>query len=121
MLYGYGSDRAVFIQDALQKILGREIAIIGASGREDHTVKEIIEGSSPGRHEDGDIHILMFLGFSDTETSRAIDHFPRRDDIVLPIFCGLTEENYRWELSYLLEHLAEEHTRWMERSRRNEK
>lgn len=120
MLYGYGREQADTIRASFKETLGRDVALIGASGRERDTVDLILEAEDEGAFEEKDTRVLMFLGFSREEMSLAIDRFPRDADIGRPIFCGLTESNCRWKLDYLLEHLREEHARWTGKNRQPE-
>jgi hypothetical protein len=119
MLYGYGREQADKIRASFAETLGREVTLIGASGREYDAVDRIIEGEDEGAFEEKETRVLMFLGFSQEEMSLAIDRFPRDADISRPIFCGLTESNCRWKLDHLLEHLREEHARWTGKNRKS--
>lgn len=112
MLYGYGREHAEKVRHALGEILGRDVTLISASGREDDIVEDILETEEALVFEEKETRVLVFLGFSREELSSAIDRFPRESGIIKPIFCGLTESNCRWKLDYLLEHLREEHARW---------
>lgn len=112
VLYGYAKDQALAIEASLKRLLGRDVILISASGREDETVDEIIDAEGNAVFEKREDRVLMFLGFDDDQIALAMDDFPGDGPLPRPIFCGLTEENHRWKFSYLLEHLLEEHRRW---------
>jgi hypothetical protein len=112
LLYGYSRAQAERIAARMEEVLGRDVALLGASGGEDKTVDSLLEMEGTARFEERELRVLMFLGFDDILIARAMDHFPREEDLPRPIFCGLTEENQRWEFSHLLEHLLDEHRRW---------
>lgn len=119
MLYGYGREQADKIRASFAETLGRDVALIGASGREGDVVEDILAAEDEGAFGEKETRVLMFLGFPQEEMSLAIDRFPRETDIGRPIFCGLTESNSRWKLDFLLEHLREEHERWTGKNRRS--
>ncbi|MCU0844658.1 MAG: DUF3783 domain-containing protein [Spirochaetes bacterium] len=121
MLYGYAEHQAIGITASLKELLGRDVILISASGGEDETVEEILDSDEAPLFEEREDHVLMFLGFGESEISLAMDRFPKGGGIPRPIFCGLTEENHRWKLSYLLEHLLEEHRRWNEPAEKGER
>ncbi len=121
MLYGYAEHQAIGITASLKELLGRDVIMISASGGEDETVEEILDSEGAAVFEEREDHVLMFLGFGESEISLAMDRFPKGGDIPRPIFCGLTEENHRWKFSYLLEHLLEEHRRRSEPAERGER
>ncbi len=112
LLYGYSEAQAERITAHLGEVLGRDVALLSASGGEDTTIDSLLEMEGTARFEEREHRVLMFLGFDDALIARAMDCFPRDADLPRPIFCGLTEENHRWKFSYLLEHLLEEHRRW---------
>ncbi len=115
MVYGYGREEALRIQEALQGALGQEISLISSSGMEELPVGDILDRGESSLFEAGETKILMFLGFDDGSISQALEAFPRKSEMARPIFCGLTDENIDWKLSALLEHLEEEHRYWMQR------
>ncbi len=110
MTYGYDQGSAVNTQARLSEIFGEDVALIGASKKENIWVGEILEdGPNASAFEDGDTKIIMLLGFDDEQTRILLRDFPRK---TRPIFCGLTMENIKWELSTLIEHLLEEKRYW---------
>ena len=116
MLYGYSMDNAVEIQNALEHTLGRGILLMSGSCREEMTVADIIRHGGESFFEEKETRILMFMGCDDNDIRMALSGFPDREGLARPIFCGLTEQNLKWTLSDLLEHLLEEKKYWTEKS-----
>ena len=61
------------------------------------------------RFDDAPVRFMMFLGFDDEDISASIKAFPKVSK--RPILCTLTENNLKWTVSALLEHLMEEDAR----------
>lgn len=110
MLYGYHKEDALTIQSALAAGLGRKLYLLSASGKEDKPLIEALEAQEQENFEEKETPILLFLGFGDEEIQTALKVFPK--DIRRAIFCGLTEENIRWKVNVLIEHLQEEDRYW---------
>ena len=112
MLYGYSIDNATEIQSVLQDALGRDILLISASCREGMTVADIIRHGGESFFEERETRMLMFLGCEDNDIEKALKGFPDLEGVARPIFCGLTEQNLKWTMADLLEHLLEEKKYW---------
>ena len=110
MLYGYNKADALEVQSALAAGLGRTPCLLSASGKEDQLLIEALEKQDQEFFEEKETPILLFLGFGDEDIQTALKAFP--DGIRRAIFCGLTEENIRWKVSVLIEHLQEEDRYW---------
>lgn len=108
LLYGFGPEEARTICSSFGEIVPGPIAALSASGGESRLVSEILDSPSDF-FEQGDVRILMFLGFGDDEIRRSLSRYPK--EIKRPIFCTLTENNSGWTFGYLVEHLREEHLR----------
>ena len=110
MTYGFDKALAENIQAMLSEMLGADMALICASNREAVRVGQILEDGPNGSvFGDAEPKIIMLLGFDDDQTKILLRNYPRKDR---PIFCGLTMENIKWELSNLIEHLLEEKVYW---------
>ena len=110
MTYGYDKGSGEAIQVGLSEAMNTDIALIGASKKENVRVGQILEdGPNASIFEDADPKIIMLLGFDDEQVKILLKNFPRDDR---PIFCGLTMENIKWTLSDLIEHLLEEKVYW---------
>lgn len=112
LIYGYNDNDARFIAESLGHTLNQEIFVISASQKEDLSIREILEKGPEDLFEDRETKILIFLAFSEEQIDRALKEFPVREDLVRPIFCGLTQHNIGWHLSDLIEHLLEEERHW---------
>ncbi|PKL35533.1 MAG: hypothetical protein CVV44_22295 [Spirochaetae bacterium HGW-Spirochaetae-1] len=112
LLYGYVEEDARLIHDTLEKLLSWDIVLISASGREDSTVAQVLDGDHENCFENRGIKFLMFLGFDDDLIEKSLKGFPRKEHLARPIFCGLTENNYNWTIAFLAEHLLEEKRSW---------
>ena len=112
LLYGYNSEDSKAIEQSLRKITNQDIVIISGSKKEEQKVMEILDNGPEECFEDKKNKILLFLGFSEFEVGAVLKEFPKSDSLARPIFCGLTEENINWTLSYLIEHLVEEDKYW---------
>ena len=109
MLYGYDRGSATSIYYFLNELVGRDLMIYSASGRESEIVAMIIGQLSTGMFEDNENKIIMFLGFPDDRIGAAMKLFP--EGIEPPIFCALTEQNIQWTIEYLIGHLQDEKAR----------
>jgi hypothetical protein len=112
MLYGYDRKWAQAIGSMLSKLLGEDVAVLSGSRREGVPISAIIGGESSSEFDDGDVKVMMFLGFDDAQVSAAVSGLPRDGSIPRPIFCAVTESNVKWPLSELIEHLLEEKRYW---------
>ena len=54
--------------------------------------------------------------FDDEQVKILLHNFPKKER---PIFCGLTDENIKWDMKYLMEHLLEEKKYWESQGKRN--
>ena len=106
LLYGFDSKDAETVRSSLEHSLRGPVLALSASGGESRKVSEILDNPADSFIE-GEVRILMFLGFRDSEIREALSIFPK--EMKRPIFCTLTENNGDWTFSYLLEHLEEEH------------
>lgn len=116
LIYGYSENDVMAIVNTIGKELETKIHVYGSSGKEDMTVQDILEEATWGGFGDREHKILMLLGFGDEQVGVALASFP--SEIQRPIFCGLTEENIGWKISYLVEHLLEEERYWKEQARK---
>jgi hypothetical protein len=114
MLYGYGEEDATTITGTLGKVLGEDVLLYSASGREADTVGDIIEGEPGGTFEDAEAKVLMVLGFTDAQLEATLKGFPKVEGLSRPIFCVPTENNVTWPLSELVEDLLSERRAFME-------
>ncbi len=112
LVYGYNEDDVRFIGESLGHTLEEELFVISAAKKEDMTIRDILEKGPENIFEDRDPKILMFLAFSKEQIDMTLTGFPARDNLVRPIFCGLTHHNIGWQLSDLIEHLLEEEQHW---------
>ncbi|MBN2402125.1 MAG: DUF3783 domain-containing protein [Spirochaetes bacterium] len=120
MLYGYEKTDAYIIKQAIEKILGREVELISSSRKESEIVEIIFSDELYDTFEDKEIKILMFLGFDDSEINLTLEKFPAANKVTRPIFCGLTENNIKWTLKQLLEHLIEERNYWNNKNKKQD-
>ncbi len=111
LVYGYSADQADVIRRSFDRLFSAATIVISASGREQMTVMDILEQGPVDRFDEQETRILVFLGFSQEQIRQALQEFPPEGGLPRPIFCTLTEQNVRWPLSRLLEHLTEEHNR----------
>jgi hypothetical protein len=118
MLYGYGEEDATFIHGSLEEVLGEEVDLISASRQEEKVVADILERADGVNFEDQEIKVLMVLGFSEDQLDATLKGFHRREGLVRPIFCVLTQHNIRWPLLHLIEDLLEERRAFQEARRR---
>ena len=109
LFYGFNLDEALLVRDTVSEALGEEIDTISASGEESSTVADVLDRMPDGTFAEAPVRFLMFLGFDDEDISAAIKAFPKISK--RPILCTLTENNMKWTIAYLLEHLIEEDTR----------
>ncbi len=117
MTYGYDEGSAKNVQSMLEAMLGSEIVIIGASNKDDTLVSQILEeGPNSSTFEDHQNKMLMLLGFDDEQVKILLKNFPKKER---PIFCGLTDENIKWDMKYLMKHLLEEKKYWESQGKRN--
>ncbi len=112
MLYGYDGNDAAFIKNGLDDIMGQGVQVISGSGKESIVVGEILNREDSEHFSAGDPKVLMFLGFDDPQTGKAMDDFPKREDLDRPIFCSLTETNVKWTLRELIKDLLAEREYW---------
>ena len=110
MTVGFDEGSARALQGKLASEFGQDIALIGATGKKDYTVGQILE-DGPGASVFGasDPMIVMLLGFDDHQVKTILNLIPREER---PIFCGLTMDNIKWTLDNLVEHLMEEKRYW---------
>lgn len=106
LFYGYEKKSADIIKNTYSADLGEDMETFGAAETENFRVEEILEDPGKSRYENGEKKFLMFLGFDNQQISRCLQTFPASEK--RPIFCGLTEHNFTWEVNHLMEHLIEE-------------
>ncbi len=117
MTYGYDENTARNVQSMLEVMMGSDIVVIGASDKDDVLVSQILEsGPDSSTFADHQNKMLMLLGFDDDQVKVLLQNFPKKER---PIFCGLTEENIKWDMKYLMEHLLEEKKYWESKGKRN--
>ena len=110
MTYGYDEPSALAAREMLGSILDKEIILIGASGKDDVVVGQILEnGPASSSFADAETKLIMLLGFDDDQISQVLENYPKDDR---PIFCSLTAENNYWDMRTLIEHLVEEKKHW---------
>ena len=113
LICGYGKEDTQAIKAFLDKTLDTYVILVSASRKADIKIIDILEKGPDDCFEDEETKILMFLGFTEVQTHRVLQDFPRGDGGVRrPIFCSLTGQNRNWPLRELIEHLVEEHRRW---------
>jgi hypothetical protein len=120
MVYGYSEDEAKSLHGHLQNLMDTDISLISGSGREQEVVETILTDEVKAIFQDASPKILMFLGFSDKMINLVLDEFSSISDVARPIFCGLTENNVKWSLQQLLDHLIEEQRYWAEQQKKGE-
>jgi len=125
LLYGYGKDHADMIRKSLEEVLDNPLTVFSGTNNEDSKLMDILSKGPEGIFEEKDVKILVFLGFDNAQIASSLGGFPGKDtpngvsnlssgdftsneELVRPIFCGLTGENVNWPLSDLIEHLLEE-------------
>ena len=111
MIYGYSAGQADVIRRSFDRLFSSTTLVISASGREEMKVLDILEEGPGDRFDEQEDRILVFLGFSREQIGQALRDFPSEEALPRPIFCTLTEQNVRWPLGRLVEHLKEEHNR----------
>ena len=109
LYYGFTLDDALLVRDTISDAIGEDIDTISASGEEDSTIEDVLDRMPDARFDDAPVRFMMFLGFDDEDISASIKAFPKISK--RPILCTLTENNLKWTVSALLEHLVEEDTR----------
>ena len=112
MVYGYDESEATNLQQHLEHLMDTQITIISGSDRENDIIESIISEDTAGVFRNGSPKVMMFLGFSDASINRVLDEFKNFSDVNRPIFCGLTENNVKWPLKQLIDHLIEEQRYW---------
>lgn len=110
LFYGFSKDEVDLIKQQIHIILESNIIFLTASLRENHTIKEIIDMTDHSVFESKDNRFIMFLGFEDELMMKFLKSFP--GNIKRPIFCGLTDSNINWTVSFLMDHLIEEKRRF---------
>ena len=108
LLYGYGKDHADMIRKSLEEVLGNPLTVFSGTNNEDSKLMDILSKGPEGIFEEKDEKILVFLGFDNAQIAASLGGFPGNEELVRPIFCGLTEQNVSWPLKNLIEHLLEE-------------
>jgi hypothetical protein len=106
LYYGFNLDEALLVRDTISAALDTEIDTISASGEEHSSIEDLLDRMPDGNFTDAPVRFLMFLGFTDEDISAVIKAFPKVSK--RPILCTLTENNMKWTVSHLLEHLIEE-------------
>jgi hypothetical protein len=114
LICGYDKEDAQSIKAFLDRTLDTNVILVSASQKADMKIIDILQKGPEDCFVDEETKILMFLGFTETQTRRVLKGFPSGEGGVVkrPIFCGLTAQNRQWLLRDLIEHLAEEHRRW---------
>ena len=110
LFYGFSEEEVDLINKQIHIILESNIIFLTASLREKHTINEIINMPDHSAFESKDDRFLMFLGFEDEMMMKFLKSFP--GNIKRPIFCGLTDSNINWKVSFLMDHLIEEKRRF---------
>ncbi|MCK4758050.1 MAG: DUF3783 domain-containing protein [Thermoplasmata archaeon] len=106
LTYGYDETSALEVQEMLASMLESEIVLIGASGKDDVIVGQILKtGPSASTFGDAETKVLMLLGFDDDQIGLVLENYPKKGR---PIFCALTRENNNWDMKTLIVHLLEE-------------
>ena len=110
LTYGFSEDDVNILKKKIIYSFESEIIILSASLRENNTVKEIIDMTDHSVFESKENRFIMFLGFEDELMMQFLKLFP--GNIKRPIFCGLTDSNINWKVSFLMDHLIEEKRRF---------
>ena len=117
LLYGYNEQNALQIKAVVEGVLGTNIDLISGSAQEDAVIQEILLEGDVTTFEDKETKILMFLGdYSDEQLQGVMRALPREGEVPRPIFCTLTEQNFQWKLTQLIEDLLEEDKYWKEKN-----
>lgn len=106
IVYGFSEDEAQKLKDYFNDGVSNEVRFFSADGCGEITVEEILMDDERTEFCHNDDHFLMFLGFEEYEIRKTLSDFPcciRR-----PVFCTLTESNYKWKIDHLHAHLMEE-------------
>lgn len=111
MVYGYSAGQADTVRHSFDRLFSAATLVISASGREEMKVLDILEEGPADRFDEQETRVLVFLGFSREQIGQALRDFPSDEGLPRPIFCTLTQQNIRWPMSRLVEHLIEEHNR----------
>lgn len=109
LFFGYAEDEAKKIHLSISKGLNKLLFKKSASGKENETIEQLLEGSSDQFDEENP-KILMFVSLDDTEIQASINSFPR--SVHRPIFCCLTPHNLNWSFHKLKDHLLDEQAYW---------
>jgi hypothetical protein len=112
MIYGYHQEDARAIKALLDKTLHTDVIMVSASQKADMKIIDILDKGPEECYAEEKTKILMFLGFSEAQTRRVLQDFPKDGTFERPIFCSLTSENRQWPLRELIDHLVEEHRQW---------
>ena len=116
MVYGYSKDDADKIKASIDGILGEDTIVISATSKEPLTLTEILNRGPEESYADGEVKILVFIGFDDGQIHGVMGSLTT--EVKRPIFCTLTENNINWPFQVLIEHLLEEQRHWAERDGR---
>ena len=112
LISGYREDDARTIKAFLDKTLDGYVILVAASPESERKLIDILRQGGEDYYEEGDIKILMFLGFSEVQTHMVLEAFPAGGNLERPIFCTLTSQNQHIPFRELVAHLIEEHRHW---------
>ncbi len=108
LLYGYDEDSAMAIKNNMDEIHNSDIILLSASDREKSIVDDVLREGGSRIFEKKNDPFMMFLGFSDKSIEQTLAGLEVSDRFERPIFCGLTQQNIRWSVEALHDHLIEE-------------
>jgi len=115
LLYGYSKEDMEKIKGIISGAIDADVDVISASGMEDEQVNEILEKGDEEHFLEGETKILMFLGeFTDKMLQASMQAMPTDGEIARPIFCTLTQKNFQWTFTELIEDLKKEEAYWKE-------
>jgi hypothetical protein len=116
MVYGYNESDAKKIKKKIEGIMKKEVDLISGSQMENKVIKDILESGGAPSFEENEKKVMMFLGdFSTKQLQASMKLLPPDGNIDRPIFCTVTDRNFFWTLSDLIEDLLQEEQIWKER------
>lgn len=106
MLYGYNKKNSEEIRSFVSELMKEDVDLFGASPESNYMVKDIVLDPEKSEFLDSPNKFFMFLGMDNSIIQQVLNDFP--SNIQRPIFCTMTENNIKWHVNYLIEHLLEE-------------
>jgi hypothetical protein len=117
MVYGYNEADAKKIKIKIEGIMKKEVDLISGSRQENQVIRDILESGGAADFEEADRKVMMFLGdFTTKQLQASMKALPPEGEIQRPIFCTVTDRNFFWTLSDLIEDLVKEERYWKEKN-----